>query len=168
MTKNLFGKVTPDSLSKAKQEASQSVTEHEKRLLDVCCLNLENALFAMKSTEQGLAEADVETMRAEWGPNDLGQRKKHGFILEILMRCRNPLVIQLLVIASISLATGDPASATIVGLMVVISVGLSYYQETKSGKAVEALNAMVQTNCHVLRGGKEVEISMSDLSLIHI
>ena len=44
MTKNLFGKVTPDSLSKAKQEASKSVTDHEKRLLEVCCKKLENAL----------------------------------------------------------------------------------------------------------------------------
>lgn len=163
MAINLFGKITPDLLSKAKKEASESVTDHEKRLLDVCCLKLENALYAMKSGEEGLSEEDVESLREEWGPNDLGQKKKHGFLVEILLRCRNPLVIQLLVIAAISLATGDPASSTIVGLMVVISVGLSYYQETKSGKAVEALNAMVQTNCHVIRAGKEVEVPMADI-----
>jgi len=163
MTKNLFGKITPASLSKAKKEASESVTDHEKRLLDVCCLQHDAALLAMKSREEGLSETEVETLRDEWGPNDLGHKKKIGFIMEILTRCKNPLVIQLLVIAGISLATGDPASSTIVGLMVVISVGLSYYQESKSGKAVEALNAMVQTNCHVIRGGSEVEIPMSEI-----
>ena len=163
MTKNLFGKITPAGLSQAKKEAAETVTEHEKRLLEVCCKQLENALWFMKSSEQGLAEKDVELLREEWGSNDLGQKKKHGFLMEILMRCKNPLVIQLLVIAGISLATGDPASATIVGLMVVISVGLSYYQESKSGKAVEALNAMVQTNCHVIRGGIEQEIPMADI-----
>jgi len=163
MTKNLFGKITPASLSKAKKEASESVTDHEKRLLDVCCLQHDAALLAMKSREEGLSETEVETLRDMWGPNDLGHKKKIGFIMEILTRCKNPLVIQLLVIAAISLATGDLASAMIVGLMVVISVGLSYYQEHKSGKAVEALNAMVQTNCHVIRGGCEVEISMSEI-----
>jgi Mg2+-importing ATPase len=163
MTKNLFGKITPAGLSQAKKEAAETVTEHEKRLLEVCCKQLENALWFMKSSEQGLAEKDVEALREEWGSNDLGQKKKHGFLMEILLRCKNPLVIQLLVIATISMATGDPASATIVGLMVVISVGLSYYQESKSGKAVEALNAMVQTNCHVIRGGVEQEIPMADI-----
>lgn len=163
MTKNLFGKITPASLSKAKQEASQSVTEHERRLLEVCCKQPENALFLMKSREEGLNVSEVETLREEWGSNDLGQKKKHGFVMEILMRCKNPLVIQLLVIAAISLATGDIASATIVGAMVVISVGLSYYQENKSGKAVEKLNALVQTNCHVIREGKETEIPMSEI-----
>ena len=163
MTKNLFGKITPASLSKAKQEASQSVTEHEKRLLEVCCKQPDNALFLMKTREEGLNSSEVETLRAEWGSNDLGQRKKHGFVMEILMRCKNPLVIQLLVIAAISLVTGDAAAASIVGAMVVISVGLSYYQESKSGKAVEKLNALVQTNCHVIREGKETEIPMSEI-----
>ena len=163
MTKNLFGKITPASLSKAKQEASQSVTEHEQRLLEVCCKQPDNALFLMKTREEGLNDSEVETFREEWGTNDLGQKKKHGFVMEILIRCKNPLVIQLLVIAAISLATGDAASASIVGAMVVISVGLSYYQESKSGKAVEKLNALVQTNCHVIREGKETEIPMSEI-----
>lgn len=163
MTKNLFGKITPALLSKAKQEASQSVTEHERRLLEVCCRQPENALFLMKSREEGLTASEVETLRVEWGPNDLGQKRKHGFLTEILVRCRNPLVIQLLVIAVISLATGNPASATIVGLMVVLSVGLSHYQEKKSGKAVEKLNALVQTNCHVIREGRETEVPMSEI-----
>jgi len=163
MTINLFGKTTSAGLSKAKQAASESVTEHEQHLLRVCCQSHDEALAVLKSREEGLSELEVETSREVWGSNDLGQKKKHGFLMEILMRCKNPLVIQLLVIAGISLATGDPASCTIVSLMVVVSVGLSYYQESKSGNAVEKLNAMVQTNCHVIRGGQEVEIPMSEI-----
>ncbi len=163
MTINPFGKITPAKLSKAKQAASESVTEHEQRLLNVCCQPHDAALAALKTREEGLSDLEVEVSRETWGSNDLGQKKKDGFFIEILMRCKNPLVIQLLVIASISLATGDPASATIVGLMVLISVGLSYYQESKSGKAVEKLNAMVQTNSHVIRDGKEIEIPMSEI-----
>ncbi|MCX6959882.1 MAG: HAD-IC family P-type ATPase, partial [Verrucomicrobia bacterium] len=163
MSKNLFGKITPASLSKAKQAAAASVTNHEKRLLDVCCKAHQEALAFLNSREEGLAESEVEILRSEWGHNDLGQKKKQGFLAEIFLRCKNPLVIQLLVIAVISLATGNAASATIVGAMVLISVGLSYYQENKSGKAVEKLNAMVQTNCHVIREGQEVEVAMSEI-----
>lgn len=163
MTKNLFGKITPAGLSKAKQAAAESVTEHERRLLEVCCKGHAEALDFLKTRETGLAEAEVAELHAAWGANELGQRKKHGFIMEILLRCKNPLVIQLLVIAAISLLTGNVASATIVGLMVVISVGLSHYQENKSGKAVEKLNAMVQTNSHVIREGREIEVPMSEI-----
>ena len=163
MSKNLFGKITPAGLSRAKQAAAAAVTDHEKRLLDVCCKSHQEALTLLNSREAGLSESEVEILRDEWGHNDLGQKKKHSFITEILLRCKNPLVIQLLVIAAISLATGNAASATIVGAMVLISVGLSYYQESKSGKAVEKLNAMVQTNCHVIRGGQEVEVAMSEI-----
>ena len=163
MSKNLFGKITPASLSKAKQAAAASVTNHEKRLLDVCCKAHQEALAFLNSREEGLAESEVEILRGEWGHNDLGQKKKQGFLAEIFLRCKNPLVIQLLVIAVISLSTGNAASATIVGAMVLISVGLSYYQENKSGKAVEKLNAMVQTNCHVIWEGQEVEVAMSEI-----
>lgn len=163
MTKNLFGKITPASLSKAKQAAAAAVTDHERHLLHVCCKSHAESLEFLQTRDQGLTETEVEELRSEWGHNDLGQKKKLGFLAEILHRCKNPLVIQLLVIAAISLATGNAASATIVGLMVIISVGLSYYQENKSGKAVEKLNAMVQTNCHVIRDGQEIEIPMSEI-----
>ncbi len=54
MTKNLFGKITPAKLSKAKQAAAESVTQHESRLLEVCCQSHDEALATMKSHEEGL------------------------------------------------------------------------------------------------------------------
>ena len=167
MTINLFGKTTRAGISKAKQAASESVTEHEQRLLKVCCQSHDEALASMKSHEEGLSDLEVEIARETWGSNDLGHKKKHGFFMEILLRCKNPLVIQLLVIMVVMLKTADTASdyagAIVVGVMVVISVGLSYYQEQKSGKAVEKLNAMVQTNCHIIRGAVEIEVPMSEI-----
>ncbi len=92
--------------------------------------------------------------------------------MEILLRFKNPLVIQLLIIAIVSLITGDVPSAVVVGLMVFLSVGLAYFQERRSGREVEKLQEMVQTNCVVIRDGKEVEISMfeivpGDLVVLH-
>jgi len=96
--------------------------------------------------------------------------------MDILLRFKNPLVIQLMVIAIVSLATAqeasDTASAVVVGAMVVLSVGLGFFQERKSGKAVEKLQEMVETNCVVIRDGKEAEIPMveivpGDLVVLH-
>ena len=59
--------------------------------------------------------------------------------MDILLRFKNPLVIQLMVIAIVSLATAqeasDTASAVVVGAMVVLSVGLGFFQERKSWQA---------------------------------
>ncbi len=51
-------------------------------------------------------------------------------------------------------------------------MGLAYFQERRSGREVEKLQEMVQTNCLVIRDGKEVEIPMfeivpGDLVVLH-
>jgi len=110
-----------------------------------------------------LTSIALQQQRRRNSHNDLGTKKRHSLFVELLLRCRNPLVIQLLIIAGYSLATGNVTSATIVSLMILISVGLSSTQERQSGKAVEALNAMVQSTCQVLRNGTEKEIPMSGI-----
>jgi Mg2+-importing ATPase len=83
--------------------------------------------------------------------------------MELLQRCRNPLVIQLLVICVVALIMGDVRAATVVGAMVLLSVVLAYVQEHRSSKAVEKLNAMVQTNSLVMRGGREYDIPIAEI-----
>ncbi|MEI8292539.1 MAG: magnesium-translocating P-type ATPase [bacterium] len=156
-------KVTPLGLLKAHQAAHASVTEHEKLLLEVCCKSHSKSLDFMNSREGGLSETEASSLREKWGSNHLGQHSKQGFWMEILQRCKNPLIIQLLIIAAISLWTGNPASACIVSVMVLLSVGLSYYQESRSSKAVEKLNEIVQSSCHVMRDNREVELPISEV-----
>ena len=88
-------------------------------------------------------------------------------VLDLLHRCRNPLVIQLLIIAAVCYATADNASdrisAYIVGGMVFLSVFLSYFQETRSSRAVEKLQKMVKTTVTVLRDGKEAEVLLEEV-----
>jgi len=86
-----------------------------------------------------------------------------GFFMEILQRCRNPLVILLLVLCGVSIGTGDIPSAVVVSAMIFLSVFLAYFQEHRSNKAVEALRDMVQTNSILIREGKEEEIPMAEI-----
>lgn len=82
---------------------------------------------------------------------------------DILRRCRNPLVIQLLVICAVSAVMGDMRAASVVGGMVVLSVALSFVQENRSARAIEKLRAMVRSSVTALRGGREEEIPMSEV-----
>ncbi len=58
---------------------------------------------------------------------------------------------------------GDLRSTVVVGAMVILSVLLAYVQETRSGKAVEKLQELVQSSTLVLRDGKETDIPTVDL-----
>jgi len=151
------------ALRRTQSEKGNAPAPGERELLDVCALPVDAALAKMSTTDKGLDAARVAERRATFGLNEVAKRKKLGFIGEILQRCKNPLVLQLFVISGVSYAMGDLRSAIVVSVMIVLSVFLGYYQETRSSKAVEKLRAMVQTTCTVWRDGKEAEIPMNEL-----
>ena len=157
------GKLHPAILHKAVKAAAAAISEHEQKLVELCTLPAQEALQRLGVTENGLSDEQVETAREEYGSNILSHRKEAGIVMELLQRCRNPLVIQLLVICIVSLLMGDVRAATVVGAMVLLSVVLAYVQEHRSSKAVEKLNAMVQTNSLVMRDGKECDIPIAEI-----
>ncbi len=138
-------------------------TEDERRLAELCAAGAEEAMRRLDVTERGLDAEEVEKRRDEFGANEVITQRRGGPLVEILRRFRNPLVIQLLVIAAVSLAMGDLRSAIVVGGMVVLSVGLSYVQEMRSSRAVEKLKTMIQINATVRRAGRDQEIPLADL-----
>jgi Mg2+-importing ATPase len=97
------------------------------------------------------------------GPNTVAVGGRHSWVLDLLHRCRNPLVIQLLIIATVSYLMGDFRATVVVGGMVFLSVVLSYIQETRSSRAVEKLQKLVKTTVSVLRDGKEAEVPLEDI-----
>jgi P-type Mg2+ transporter len=176
MFKSLFSKISPFLIVKEAKAGAKKITPNEQRLVDFCALSTEEVQKRLGTGPSGLTAEKLEEARTEFGPNELKAGVRHGVIVEILLRFKNPLVIQLLIIAAVSLATAsepsDTASAIIVCMMVFLSVGLAFFQERRSGKEVEKLQEMVQTNCIVLRDGKEVEVPMTeivpgDLVLLH-
>ena len=92
------GKLHPAILHKAVKAAAAAISEHEQKLMELCTLPAEEALQRLGVTENGLSDEQVETARKEYGSNILSHRKEAGIVMELLQRCRNPLVIQLLVI----------------------------------------------------------------------
>ena len=161
MFRTVLEKIHPAVFLKAAQAELAKVSEQQQQLVEISGLTAEEALQRLAVTEAGLNEQQVETARDLHGLNDLGAKQQVGLWRELAERCRNPLVIQLLVICVVSLAMGDVRSAVVVGAMIVLSVVLAYVQENRSSKAVERLQAMVSANCLVMRDGQETELPIS-------
>jgi Mg2+-importing ATPase len=115
------------------------------------------------SSANGLTAEQVARIADEAGPNTVAAGGRQSMVMDLLHRCRNPLVIQLLVIAGVCYWTDDKVSAGVVVGMIFLSVFLSYIQETRSSRAVEKLQKLVKTTVSVLRDGKEVDVSLEEI-----
>src|SRR6185369_3319034 len=132
-------------------------SDSERQMLELGSLEPQAALSKLGVTDKGLEPAEVEERLAKFGANEAIHERRLGFLGELFERIKNPLVLQLLVIAVVSYVMGDLRAASVVGGMIVLSVSLAYFQEMRSSKAAEKLQAMIKTTCTALRGGKEVE-----------
>jgi Mg2+-importing ATPase len=148
----------------------QRHTDNEQLLLSSCVGSPEEMAAGLGVNLLGLTTQEAEKRLDNFGPNELATTQRLSVIVDICRRFKSPLVIQLSVIALISIVMtlipdggGDIASAIIVGAMIVLSVGLSFILDRKSSNAVETLGKRVQSRTYVIRDGKEVEIKMSDV-----
>jgi len=121
-------------------------------------------LARLGSGVSGLSSAAAAQALETAGLNSVAVGARHTVLRDLLHRCRNPLVIQLLVIAAVSYAMGDLRSTVVVGGMVFLSVIISYVQEARSSKAVEKLQKLVKTTVTVLRDGAEVEVPLEEIA----
>ena len=79
----------------------QEASEHERRLIELCSAPARDALAALETRFSGLSSEEAEKRLDEYGPNELSHTRRLGFWADIFQRCKGPLVIQLLLIASI-------------------------------------------------------------------
>jgi len=135
----------------------------DRELLEMGAWPADEVFKRLNVTDKGLTTSQVFARRTEYGPNEVSRGRRYGFVADFAGRLINPLVVLLLVIAGISLVMGDFRAAIVVSVMIFLSVVLGYYQEFRSGQAVEKLRSMVQTTCVVIRDGKEAEIAIADV-----
>ena len=117
------------------------------------------------ASSNGLSSTEAAARLLRYGANTLDSRQKYSFLLKVLSRFRNPLVLILLVAAVISGFTGDVASLVIISTMVLLSVLLDSVQEYRAEQAAEQLKVSVALKEQVLRDGREITIRADQLVL---
>ena len=115
------------------------------------------------ASANGLSSTEAAARLLRYGANALDSQQKYSFLLKVLSRFRNPLVLILLAAAVISGFTGDIASLGIISTMVLLSVLLDSVQEYRAEQAAEQLKISVALKEQVLRDGREVTIRAAQL-----
>jgi Mg2+-importing ATPase len=132
-------------------------------VLEAARKNCDELLRDLQTSLNGLTEAEAEERARKTGPNEVAQERKAGWPLRVLKMIRNPLVVLLATLSAVSFLTGDARAGTVIALMVLLSVGLRFWQEARADTAAEKLKAMIHVTATVVRGGQAREIPLRDL-----
>jgi Mg2+-importing ATPase len=123
----------------------------------------DTVLKELGSQLNGLSEAEAESRLKQVGMNEIAQEKRQSALMRLLSNIKNPLVLLLLALGVLSFLTGDLRATVVIFVMVVLGVVLRFVQEMRADNAAEKLQAMVSNTATLVRGDKEVEVSLKML-----
>src|SRR6266478_1146050 len=115
------------------------------------------------TTPTGLTEAEAAGRFEKYGPNEVAHEKKQSWVQRLYTAARNPLVILLTILATLSFATGDFRAGSVMLLMVILGLSLRFVQETRADNAAAKLKAMISVTATVVREGQPREIPLREL-----
>jgi Mg2+-importing ATPase len=119
---------------------------------------------ALHTSPNGLSEAEAQRRLREVGPNVIVSDRTHPWLRLLFHALVNPLVILLLVLATISYLTDDSIRAAVVMvIMVILGVSLRFIQEARADTAAARLKAMIRVTATVIRDGSAREIPLEQL-----
>ncbi|MGD0329421.1 MAG: magnesium-translocating P-type ATPase [Nitrososphaeria archaeon] len=130
---------------------------------EILSLGVDDVLARLKTSRSGLSSQEVQSRIATYGPNELAKKQKRTGLIEILYHLRNPLVLILLIAGLVSGFVGDITDAVIIFTIVLLSIVLDVYQESKAQNAADALKERVTTKATVLRNGTKQEVKLSEI-----
>ncbi len=104
--------------------------------------------------ERGLTGEEAARRLAEVGPNELRAKKRRGALRMLAGQFRETMVLLLVGASAVSYLVGDVKDTVVILAIVVLNVVLSFVQEYRAERAVEALKRMAVPAVKVVRGGE--------------
>jgi len=108
--------------------------------------------------EGGLTTREAQERLAKVDPNEQTPARRAAGLIQILLLFTNPLVIMLLIVSIVSVFVGEIVNASIIALMVVVSIVINFVQTWHSQRAAERLRGQVAPTATILRDGQWSEL----------
>lgn len=161
-----------EAISKRRRTARPAAhTGLSKNTIFAATHSAEDALVLLDATANGLTvEQATERLNAV-GPNTIEATTK-TLARRIADAFIDPFAGILAALALVSLYIDvlavpepqrDPSTVIVIGIMLLVSGGMKFIQEARSGNAAEALKDLVSNTCTTLRDGERIEIPFDEL-----
>lgn len=116
-------------------------------------------LMGIKPDLEGLTQQEARDRLAADGPNELPGTKKQNFWHILFGVVREPMFVLLIACGLLYLLLGDVQEAVMLMGFVVVIIGITFYQEQKTERALEALRDLSSPRALVVRGGVQQRIA---------
>jgi Ca2+-transporting ATPase len=111
------------------------------------------------SNIQGLTEQEALERMAQDGYNELPTAKKRTFFHILWEVIREPMFLMLIACGLLYLLLGSQEEALMLMAFVFVIIGITFYQEQKTERALEALRDLSSPRALVIRDGKQQRIA---------
>lgn len=126
-------------------------------------LTTEEVLEHLKVHEKGLSDSEAAERMEQYGPNQLTEAPRPGFLRLLWEQFNNFIVILLIVAALISAFLGEWIDASAILAIVVLNAVLGIIQERRAEEALAALQKLAAPEAHVMRAGKRTTVPAREL-----
>ncbi|HWW76343.1 MAG TPA: HAD-IC family P-type ATPase, partial [Pyrinomonadaceae bacterium] len=121
-------------------------------------------------TARGLSGAEALARLERYGPNALPEKPPQPLWRRLAAQFQSPLIYVLLFALAVDLliwlmegATGLPVESLAIAFILLLNAGLGVYQEGKAEAALARLKALAESLVWVLRDGRVVRLSATEL-----
>jgi len=111
----------------------------------------------------GLTEEEVKEKQHTSGFNEIPQTKSHNFLKLALGILKEPMFMLLVLCGTLYMILGDTQEGFMLLCFVFFIMGIEFYQERKTGKALEALKDLSSPHAMVIRNKQEYKIPCREL-----
>ncbi len=125
-------------------------------------LPVDHLLTRLAARERGLTQDEARQRMLQHGPNAVYSHRAR--MAAVLWRqLRSPLLGLLVAAATVSFFVGERTDASVIGVIVVLSVGLGFGNEYRAAKTAEALHSQIHHRALVVRDGHQVLVDVTEL-----
>ena len=134
--------------------------EQEK---DWHALDAEQVLRGLEVHQEGLTSNEVARRLEQYGPNQLHEAERPGFLAMLWEQLNNFVVILLIVASVVSGLLGDYVESAAIMAIVVLNAILGIVQEQRAEEALAALKKLAAPDAQVLRDGHRQSVPSYNL-----
>jgi len=112
---------------------------------------------------EGITEKRALDLQKRYGFNTLGKVQRLSFVGKTIAQFKNPLIAVLFVALIVTVVLGHTLDSVVIGIALLINVLIGAFQEERSSKAFEKLQASQEKYTSVIREGKRRRIPIEEV-----
>lgn len=126
-------------------------------------ISSEEILTNVKSSIEGLDDAEVQKRQEEHGRNELTAKKKTPAIVFFLRQFKDIMILVLVAAAIISAFIGEVTDTIVIVVIILVNAVIGFIQEYRAEKAMQTLQKMAAQHAIALRNNATQEVDAAEL-----